>query len=163
MEAHDDQTVNNRTWWMVAFEAPFSSLTFQEVLAFHQIPHSLSKAPLVEGGNCDMRGRTWCKRVYELVSATRRGKRRIDSGEYSKRAENKRIQWPSNENSHTYIRGMHTEYQTWVLQPAACTIMPGPTKFLGNVWNKAGYSRAGKVKGPFLSSFRPITSSREYL
>ena len=69
---------------MVAFEAPFSSLTFQEVLAFHQIPHSLSKAPLVEGGKCDIRGRTWCKRVYELVSATKKGKRRIDSREYSK-------------------------------------------------------------------------------
>ena len=61
MEAHDDQTVSNRTWRLVGLEAPFSSLTFQEVLAFYQTPHSLSKAPLVEGGKCDMRRCTWCR------------------------------------------------------------------------------------------------------
>ena len=31
------------------------------MLAFHQIPQSLSKAPLVEGGKCDMRRCTWCR------------------------------------------------------------------------------------------------------
>ena len=38
---------------MVVFEAPLTSLTFYEVLAFHQIPHLLSKTPLVKEGLCD--------------------------------------------------------------------------------------------------------------
>lgn len=162
MEAHDDQTVSNRTWRMVGVAAPFSSLTSQEVLGFHQTPHSVQSS-------LSWRREIWhekvhlVQRAYELVSATKKGKRRKDSRENSKRTENERIQWQSKENGHTYTGAVHTESQTWVLQPAACTVMPGATKFLVNVWNKAGYSRAGKVKGPFLSSFRPITSSREYL
>lgn len=126
-------------------------------------------SPLSVQSSLSLRREVWhekahlVQRAYELVSATKKGKRRKDSRENSKWTENERIQWQSKENGHTYIGGVHTESQAWVLQPAARTVMPGATKFLVNVWNKAGYSRAGKVKGPFLSSFRPITSSRESL
>lgn len=47
IQAMVSSTVNKGTGGIVGFSVPPSSLTFQELLAFHQFPHPLSKTLLV--------------------------------------------------------------------------------------------------------------------